>query len=78
MSRQSGVISMSKLVKYDITSVETDAVRYLRAHPFLERLKQCSKHLDRQQVKTLRGQALAGDVAGAEDGLAKLMGWRSR
>lgn len=67
---------MGKLVKYDEAAVEADALVYLRAHPFLERLKQCKKHLDRQQLKTLRGQALNGDLEGAEKGLAKIMGGR--
>ena len=64
---------MGRLVKYDEKTVEADALMYLRAHPFLERLKQCTKRLDRQTVRTLRGQALSGNVEGAEKGLEKLM-----
>lgn len=37
---------------------------------FLRRLKACS--LTRQQIKTLRGQALAGDIDGAIKGLERL------
>jgi hypothetical protein len=40
---------------------------------FLTRLYMCSHRLTRQQFKTLRGQALAGDIAGAEKGLERLL-----
>ena len=69
---------MSKLIKYDTTMVESDAMRYLAAHNFIETLKKCGKQISSQQYKTLRGQALAGDIKGAEKGLAKLMGWRTK
>jgi len=39
-------------------------LRIIRAH---------SKSLTRQQIKTLRGQALSGDVDGAMKGLAKIL-----
>lgn len=42
----------------------------------LEKLKQYSGQLTRQQVKTIRGQILAGDYVGAEKGLDKLTGKR--
>lgn len=38
---------------------------------FLWKLHQCRGFLPRQLIKTLRGQALAGDLMGAEKGLAK-------
>lgn len=34
-----------------------------------------SDRLTRQQVRTLRGQVLAGDVDGAEKGLTKILNW---
>jgi len=40
---------------------------------FLKILKKHSAMLTRQQIRTLRGQALAGDVLGAEKGLRKLL-----
>lgn len=40
---------------------------------FLKILKKCSVYLNKQELKTLRGQALKGDVVGAEKGLNKLM-----
>ena len=67
---------MGKLVQYDIHTVESDALRYLNARPFIDVLKRYEKCLDRQQFKTLRGQALAGDVDGAEKGLARLLNRR--
>ena len=38
----------------------------------LKKLHQYKKQLTRQQLKTLRGQILAGDLTGAEKGLKKL------
>lgn len=40
---------------------------------FFKLLKQNKHRLTAQQYKTLRGQALAGDVAGALKGLNKLL-----
>ncbi len=39
----------------------------------LSRLKQNRQHLTKQQIKTIRGQILAGDLEGAEKGLNKLL-----
>jgi len=39
---------------------------------FLRRLK--DQGLTRQQIKTLRGQALAGDIDGAIKGLERILG----
>lgn len=39
---------------------------------YLAKLKKQRSRLTRQQILTLRGQALAGDIAGAEKGLARL------
>lgn len=46
-----------------------------RLTAFLLPLKQAN--LTRQQHKTLRGQALTGDIEGAEKGLRKLTQWRT-
>ena len=40
---------------------------------FLQMLKAHKQHLTKQQFKTIKGQALAGDVEGANTGLQKLM-----
>ena len=58
-------------MKYNNT--EHDAMLYLEAHLILEELRRCQRQLDRQQIKTLRGQALSGDVEGARKGLDRLM-----
>ena len=42
---------------------------YARAAPFLNRLRGYRKILTFQQWRTLRGQALNGDLEGAERGL---------
>ena len=40
---------------------------------FLEQLKGYRHLINKQQLKTLRGQALAGDVEGARKGLQKIL-----
>lgn len=40
---------------------------------FLEHLKMQRERLTMQQYKTIRGQAMAGDIAGANKGLIKLL-----
>lgn len=54
-------------------AINADASTFIRVHSFLTRLKKCAGRIDRQTQRTLRGQALSGDVEGAEKGLAKLM-----
>lgn len=39
---------------------------------FLQMLKAHKQHLTKQQFKTIKGQALAGDIEGARKGLNKL------
>ena len=40
---------------------------------FLKHLKKQRVRLTTQQYKTIRGQAMAGDIAGANKGLIKLL-----
>ena len=40
---------------------------------FLQRLKQHRRTLTKQQIQTIRGQALAGDIDGAAKGLNKIL-----
>jgi len=40
---------------------------------FLEHLKMQREKLTMQQYKTIRGEAMAGDIAGANKGLIKLL-----
>ena len=40
---------------------------------FMIRLKSCKPKLTVQQYRTIKGQALAGDITGAAKGLEKLM-----
>lgn len=46
---------------------------YARAEPFLRRLKQYRKHMNSNQFAALRGQALHGDLEGANAGLEKIV-----
>jgi hypothetical protein len=41
---------------------------------FMKDLKAARKYINRQQLLTFRGQALAGNIVGARKGLIKVMG----
>lgn len=43
-------------------------------HLFIKKLNSRRSKLTKQQYKTIKGQALAGDIEGANKGLIKLMG----
>lgn len=58
-----------KTVVYD----EKMAKAYRMAQPFREKLRKARHLLTTQEAKTLWGQARAGDIEGAERGLAKLI-----
>ena len=60
-------------IYYDETAVAQDAQRYLKAQEFLDKLRKVQNKLDAQTYKTLRGQALSGDVQGAEKGLQRVL-----
>ena len=49
------------------------AEAYRRAHSFLTRLKRYDYCLTSQEYRTLRGQALHGDIDGASRGLSKAL-----
>ena len=53
---------------------ERKANAYLKAHCFLHKLKKYNPKLTGQEFKTLRGQALAGDIEGATKGLERILG----
>ena len=48
-------------------------VAFLNAKTFLRVMQQCRAYLTIQEMKTLRGQALNGDLEGAYKGLEKLL-----
>lgn len=52
---------------------ECKANAYLKAHWFLRTLKKHNPKLTGQEFKTLRGQALAGDIEGATKGLERIL-----
>ena len=56
-------------------TVPEDAGRYLRAHGILCELREKyrKRKITAQQYRTIRGQAIAGDVDGAVKGLGKLL-----
>lgn len=45
----------------------------MQLYELLRELKLCRRYLTSQQYRTLKGQALHGDVAGAEKGLQRLL-----
>ena len=59
-----------------LTGLERDAMAYQRARVFLDELRQ-ERWLTSQQVKTLRGQAVKGDLDAAIKGLATLKARRA-
>ena len=50
-----------------------DANRYRMAHETLQELRRHLGELTVQQYRTLKGQALAGDIDGAKRGLYKIL-----
>jgi len=64
---------MSKPAIYNEKAVPNDALRYLRAHRFIEDMKKHIRILNSEEYKQMRRQALAGDVAGAEARLKKIV-----
>lgn len=51
----------------------SEFAREQRLKSFIQNLRRCHGALPRQTLLTLRGQALAGDIDGAERGLARLL-----
>ena len=45
---------------------------------FIRQLGMCRRRLTKNQIKTLRGQALAGNIKGAHDGLLKILARRRK
>ena len=46
---------------------------YVKAHEFLRHLRDVADLLTVQQMRTLRGQALSGDIDGAVKGLGRIL-----
>ena len=46
---------------------------YIRVNNFLDRLKKVSHMMSHQEFLTLRGQAIHGDLKGAEKGLQNVL-----
>lgn len=61
--------------KIDVDEIMSTADRYTRANIFLGRLHDAyrQKLVSTQEARTLRGQALKGDLEGAERGFMKLV-----
>lgn len=56
-----------------MTNLQKDAMAYAKAYQFLKDLRLYNDRLTPQQIKTLKGQALSGDITGATKGLATLL-----
>lgn len=61
--------------RIDIKAIRDEASTYLRNRMLLTEIKHAyiNGYIDRQEMLTLRGQALNGDRDGAIKGLARLM-----
>ena len=44
-----------------------------RLNSFIRKLKNCRQYLSKQQYRTIKGQALSGDIDGAQKGLNSLL-----
>ena len=44
-----------------------------RLNSFMRKLKNCRQYLSKQQYRTIKGQALSGDIDGAQKGLNSLL-----
>jgi putative heme degradation protein len=56
--------------------IRSSAQSFLDAHKFLQLLRKHRNELSRQELETLRGQALHGDVDGANKGLDNILARR--
>lgn len=54
-------------------AVKYSPAAYAAADSFIKSLRQYRGRLSREQIKTLRGQALKGDIDGAMRGLGKML-----
>lgn len=68
-------IDRSMIEPERVDMVKADAGRYLRAHRVLTELRSryLKGQITPQQYRTIRGQAVAGDVDGATKGLARIV-----
>ncbi len=48
-------------------------MNYIEINGFIKSLRKYQSMLSKQQLKTLRGQALSGNLAGAQKGLDRLL-----
>ena len=62
--------------RVDVKQARSEAERYMRARWVLRDLKGAyeRKEITFQEYRTIRGQAISGDVDGAVKGLAKIHG----
>ena len=65
---------MYRTIIPDLAKLERDAQKYTNAHPLLTELRRYQKKLTSDEYRSLRNQALAGDVDGARDKL-RLIVW---
>ena len=56
-----------------MTNLQKDAMAYSQAKAFLDEVRSHRDILTTQEMRTLKGQALSGDINGAAKGLARLL-----
>lgn len=65
--------SLSEQIRRRREAEKVTPMQYLRVNNFLDRLKKATKLMSHQEFMTLRGQAVHGDIEGAEKGLRKVL-----
>jgi hypothetical protein len=73
-----GKIDQAKLQAQNPAAIKEEAARYRRAREVLEQLRRYNNLLNPQEYRTIRGQAISGDVEGAKRGLTRLIGERAK
>ena len=65
--------SLSEQIRRRREAENVTPMQYLRVNNFLDRLKRATKLMSHQEFMTLRGQAVHGDIEGAEKGFRKIL-----
>ena len=60
-------------MEQEMTEAVDLAIAYSNARAIIKRLKEKARYLTTQEYRTLKGQALAGDIEGAEKGLETIL-----
>ena len=65
--------SLSEQIRRRREAEKVTPMDYLKVKNFLDRLKRADKFMSHQEFMTIRGQAIRGDIEGAERGLQTVL-----